>query len=289
TGKRAQFEEEQKRIDRLAWWEEVRAALPGFPGAEVFHVHPIGLVGNFLGRAFHFTLPMMKQLFPGARPEDLQGVADELNAHIEFYKLDSPLRRAHFFAQVMQEVGPSFRLEEGFVWKSSALMMFTYFKKNPMQAIAHGYEKVISLKADGTRMVQEDFEAIANGAYGGRSDLGNGDYKSGDGWRYRGRGMKQLTGRTNYREFTNWHKNHQGEWPEDRANFEEDPDLVSLPKYAVRSAAYFWVAHELPAIADKGATADQVNAITRVVNSRTDSYEARVVNFQKINIRGDFN
>ncbi|RBJ72120.1 chitinase, partial [Pseudomonas sp. MWU12-2534b] len=174
-----------------------------------------------------------------------------------------PLRREHFFAQVMQETGPSLNLEEGFVWRAEALITnFSYFNKNPKIAKAHGYETKKGIKADGTRMTRDDFEVIANGAYGGRAELGNGDYESGDGWRYRGRGMKQLTGRENYKNFTGWNKGNCAEWPGDVVDFEEDPDLLIQPKYAARSAAYFWVSRRLPDIADRGATANQVNAIT---------------------------
>lgn len=285
-----QHGEERKRIEMLAWWNEVKAGVPGFPGPEVFHFNPIGMVGNFRGSKFQFTLKMMKRLFPMARVEDLQDLVDEFNARIELYKLDSSLRRAHFFAQVKQETGSSLTLEEGFVWKASSLIdNFSYFKKNRKKAVAHGYEKTRPIKADGTRMMQEDFEEIANGAYGGRAELGNGDYESGDGWRYRGRGMKHLTGRANYREFTNWNKGHENDWPDDVENFEENPDLLLQPKYAARSAAYFWVTRRLPDIADQGATANQVNAITAIVNRNTDSYAARVANFEEIYNRGDFN
>lgn len=290
TGPKPQHEEEQKRIDKLAWWDEVKVGVPGFPGAKVFHVNPVGLVGNFRRSKFQFTLQMMKRLFPKAQVEDLQGLVDEFNAHIEIYKLDSPLRRTHFFAQVMQETGSFLTLEEGFVWKASSLISsFLYFRKNPKQAVAHGYEKTKPIKADGTRMVQGDFEAIANGAYGGRAELGNGDYESGDGWKYRGRGMKQLTGRANYRGFANWNKEHQNEWPDEIVNFEENPDLLIQPRYAARSAAYFWVTRGLHQIADQGATANQVNAITAIVNLHTDSYGVRVTNFETINNWGDFN
>ncbi|RQR67610.1 glycoside hydrolase family 19 protein [Burkholderia sp. Bp9126] len=290
TGPKSQHEEEQKRIEKLVWWDEVRAGVSGFPGAEVFHVNPIGVIGNFFGGKFQFTLQMMRPIFPGAQGDILQAVVDEFNAHIDVYKLNSPIRRAHFFAQVMQETGASLNLEEGFVWAADALIInFSYFRKNPEIARAHGYEKERGIKADGTRMVQEDFELIANGAYGGRGELGNGDYDSGDGWRYRGRGMKQLTGRANYRDFSRWNKGHQTEWSDDVVDFEESPDLLTQPKYAARSAAYFWVTHGLPEIADRGATENQVNAITEIVNKNTKSYAKRVENFETINGRGDFN
>ncbi|NTX26552.1 glycoside hydrolase family 19 protein [Burkholderia pyrrocinia] len=290
TGPKPQHVEEQKRVDQLAWWEDVKAGAADFPGADVFHVNPIGMVGNFIGGKFQFTLQMMKRIFPAADIEILQAVIDEFNAHIDTYKLNTPLRREHFFAQVMQETGPSLNLEEGFVWGAEALIInFSYFKKNPKIARAHGYEAKKGIKADGTRMTQEDFELIANGAYGGRAELGNGDYESGDGWRYRGRGMKQLTGRANYKDFTGWNKRNRAEWPEDVVDFEEDPDLLTQPRYAARSAAYFWVCRHLPDIADRGATANQVNAITAVVNKKTDSYANRVDNFERFRNRGDFN
>ncbi|RDK01853.1 glycoside hydrolase family 19 protein [Paraburkholderia lacunae] len=290
TGPQVQHEAEQRRIEKLVWWDDVKPHVTDLPGSDVFHIHPIGLVGNFCKGKFQFTLAMMQRLFPHADRDVLQEVADELNAHLEAYKLDTPLRRTHFFAQVMQETGPSLSREEGFVWKASSLISsFSYFHHHPDQANGHGYHQIKGIKADGTHMSQADFEAIANGAYGGRTELGNGDYASGDGWRYRGRGLKQLTGRANYRTFSRWHATLQNEWPGEVLDFEENPDLLVQPKYAVRSAAYFWVAHNLPAKADKGASAQQVNAITAIVNLNADSYAARVSNFNTIYSRGDFN
>jgi len=101
--------------------------------------------------------------------------------------------------------------------------------------------------------------------------------------------MKQLTGRANYRGFTNWNEENKGEWPDDILDFEETPDFLTQSKYAARSAAYFWVTRGLSKIADQGATENQVNAITAIVNLHTDSCAARVANFETINNRGDLN
>ena len=284
-----EHEEEKKRIAKLVWWDEVQAGVPGFPGPDVFHIHPAALVGNFCRSGFQFTLQMMQRLFPHVTAQDLQQIADELNAHLDVYKLDTPLRRTHFFAQVMQETGSNLNLEESFIWKASALIAkFSYFGSHPAEAHAHGYATVRPIKADGTRMNQADFEAIANGAYGGRAELGNGSHASGDGWRYRGRGMKQLTGRANYHAFTRWQTGHQADFQNDVIDYEEDPDVLTQPKYAARSAAFFWVTNHLPELADHGSMPAQVNAITAVVNLHTDSYAARVENFQAIWNRGDF-
>ncbi|MGO4815577.1 hypothetical protein AB4156_39360 [Cupriavidus sp. 2MCAB6] len=81
----------------------------------------------------------------------------------------------------------------------------------------------------------------------------------------------------------------QNEWPQEVVDFETNPDLLVQPKYAARSAAYFWVDRNLPEKADQGETATQVNAITEVVNLHTDSYAARVENFNSIYSGGYLN
>lgn len=279
---------EQERIDKLSWWDDV-SGVADFPASStIWHFNPTIFIQN-MSREFQFTLQMMLKIFAHANHTSLQEIADELNDHIAFYKLDTPLRRTHFFAQVMQETGQNLTVEEGFVWRASSLKTtFSYFSHHPVDADLHGYASTRPIKADGTRMNQADFEAIANGAYGGRADLGNGDYASGDGWNYRGRGLKQLTGRANYRDFTNWHRANQKEWPQDILDFEATPNLLTQMKYATRSAAFFWVRHNLATEADKGAQAANVNAITSIVNLYTDSYGARVNNFDLINNQGIF-
>jgi hypothetical protein len=88
TGPQAQHEEEQKRIEKLVWWDDVKAGLTDLPASDVFHIHPVGLVGNFGKNEFRFTLAMMQHMFPHADNAELQEVMDELNAHIGLYKLD---------------------------------------------------------------------------------------------------------------------------------------------------------------------------------------------------------
>lgn len=287
------WQAEKQRIEKLKIWDGLQS-VEGFPASSnVYHFHPVGTIGNFSAAGFMFTLEMMQRLFPvvaQSKSTELTAIADELNAHIDFYRLDTPLRRSHFFAQVLQETGLNLALEEGFVYKAGSLKeLFSYFKHHPEEADAHGYAETRPIKADGTEMNHSDFEAIANGAYGGRADLGNGDIKSGDGWKYRGRGLKQLTGKNNYYNLTAWHLAHQGEWPTDVIDFNNDPDALTKIKYATRSAAYFWVSNRLFLEADKGSAPEHVNAITAIVNRYTGSYAQRVSNFNEIYNRGDFN
>ncbi|MBT2337749.1 hypothetical protein J7E36_01095 [Pseudomonas fluorescens] len=278
---------EKERIRQLCWWDEV-AEKVGLPGdGKVYHFHPVGLGMSLKYAGFIFTLDTMRKIYPGltaGRDKDLQEIANELNAHLHFYRLETPLRRAHFFAQIIQETGPDFTVQEDFSYAAKSLIkIFSYFRDNPSKAEEHGYEiRSGKIKANGRSMTQADYEAIANGAYGSRGELGNRGVFSGDGWKYRGRGLKQLTGRYNYRELQAWHHQNSIEWPDDHPDFIESPDLLLTMKYAVRSAAHFWSKNKLYKIADEGSGAETVDRITKIVNKSTDSYTQRRENFLKV-------
>ncbi|MGI0014973.1 MAG: glycoside hydrolase family 19 protein, partial [Nitrososphaera sp.] len=130
----------------------------------------------------------------------------------------------------------------------------------------------------GTRHVSlENQIAIANRAYGSRN--GNGNIASGDGWKYRGRGLKHLTGKSNYSAFSTFHEEFWGE----SVDFVEHPELLQSDfKYTVRSGVYFWLENNLSDEADKGASGDEVDAITRIINQATNSYDKRRNNFIRI-------
>ncbi|WP_139210189.1 hypothetical protein [Pseudomonas delhiensis] len=271
---------EKTRIKELSWWGEVaeRGILP--KDGTAYHFNPIGMAVSFISNDFIFTLEIMQAIYPDLSPSrnsDLQEIATELNGNLDFYKLDTPLRRAHFFAQILQETGSDLAVTEGFYYSSTSLKsLFSYFRAHPNEADAHGYSiRAGKIKSNGEPMGQLDFEAIANGAYGGRSELGNGSYDSGDGWRYRGRGLKQLTGRYNYSRFTEWHNSNSSLLGGGSVNFLQNPDLLSSMKYAARSAAFFWLSNNLYSIADRGATDDVVNSVTNVINHGTDELSRR--------------
>lgn len=138
------------------------------------------------------------------------------------------------------------------------------------------------VKENGVPMTRVDHEAIANGAYGGRTDLGNRGVATGDGWKYRGRGLKQLTGLDNYMQFQQWHSRFSGRWQDGCVDFVSNPDLLLEMKYAVRSAASFWLNNKLYEMADKGGAPDVVDLITAVVNKYTNTYGERRANFKDL-------
>lgn len=287
TGTKPEHAEELKRIERLIWWDEVRTGVPGFPGPEVFHMHPVGLVGNFRA-GFLFTLAMLQHIFPGAEASVIQDVINELNAHIDLFMLDSALRREHFMAQVKQETGPALQLHnESLNYAAQALTTgtFSYFTKHPKEADLYGRNKEHPANQ----------EAIANRVYAGQDH--NGSPESGDGYRYRGRGMIQLTHRGGYQRFTKWHRANSVAWPQDSSvDFEVEPETVSQIKYAVRSACYFWVENGLFLLADNGATQSVVDTITKIINpglfqgkenkTKTESIDGRRYNFEEIHVWG---
>jgi len=109
--------------------------------------------------------------------------------------------------------------------------------------------------------------AIANRVYANR--MGNGDFNSGDGSKFKGRGYIQLTGKDNYSAFDKVVDD----------NILENPDLVAT-KYPLLSAAWFWNKNGLNALADKGGTDLDVTAITKRVNGGTHGLADRITKFK---------
>jgi len=108
-------------------------------------------------------------------------------------------------------------------------------------------------------------EYASGEAYEGRKDLGN--THRGDGKRYRGRGLIQVTGRSNYKRFTKWVRETQPDAPD----FEEEPELVSKFPWALLSAVWYWTAHDLNKLADE----DGIVRITRIVNGGLNGLDSR--------------
>lgn len=209
----------------------------------------------------------LSDVFPDADRDRLAQVAREVDLQIVTAQLNSPERLAHFFGQVLQEVGPRMRLVESLDDRADRLgSIFSYFRRNPDEAQLYGR----------TADHPADQEAIANRAYADRN--GNGNVESGDGWRFRGRGLKQVTGRAGYRAFTEDHALMFGE----QVDFEAEPDLLGTPSYAARSALWFWRANGLFVLADAGINRAAADSITAIINPGTDTYGQRWENVRRL-------
>jgi putative chitinase len=113
-------------------------------------------------------------------------------------------------------------------------------------------------------------DKIANHVYANR--MGNGDEASGEGNAFKGRGLIQLTGKNNYKAFSDYIK-------EDMLI---NPHLLESPKYACLSAAWFFSTNGLNAIADKGSDIDTITAITKRINGGINGLQDRIENFNKV-------
>lgn len=172
----------------------------------------------------------------GIAPTQARAFADPLAAACERFGIDNPQRVAGFVAQCRAESAGFSRLEEGLYYTT------------PERIRAVFPSRVPNLSAAG-RLARNP-QALANCVYANR--LGNGDEASGDGWRYRGRGLIQLTGRDNYAAAA----------AGCGKLYLERPDLVAKPEDACLTAAWFWASAGLNALAD----IRDWNGITRRVN-----------------------
>jgi putative chitinase len=163
-----------------------------------------------------------------------------LKSAMNYYKM-TPERAAHFFAQTAHETGEYKSFSENLNYSADGLKK-TFGKYFP-DKLNESYAK--------------QPEKIANRVYGNR--MGNGDETSGEGWKYRGRGALQLTGKNNYQLFSNYLKR-----PEIMAN----PDLVAT-EFAFESAMFFFDNNKLWAIADKGVNDETILAMTKRINGGT--------------------
>jgi putative chitinase len=169
------------------------------------------------------------------------------------FELNTPLRLAHFLAQAGHESGGFKVLNENLNYGAKGLRSI-FGKYFPDDATALAYERKP--------------EKIANVVYASR--MGNGDKASGDGYKFRGRGCIQLTGKDNYVAFGK----------SINENIATNPDLVAT-KYPLLSAAWFFHKNGLHKIADGGATDAVVTSVTKRVNGGTIGLSDRIKHFKE--------
>jgi putative chitinase len=169
---------------------------------------------------------------------------EPLKETFEKYQINTPKRQAAFIGQCMHESGGFKLLQENLNYSAKGLMA-TWPSRFPNEEVANEYAR--------------NPEKIANKVYGGR--MGNADESSGEGWKYRGRGIKQLTGKENYQRC--------GEAL--GVDLVGNPDLLLEPKYATLSAGWFWNKHNLNDLADKS----DIETMTKRINGGLLGLDAR--------------
>lgn len=160
------------------------------------------------------------------------------------YQINTPLRKAHFLAQITHESGCFKFTVENLNYSAKAL--YAVFRKYfPNMEMANNYARKP--------------EQIANKVYADR--MGNGNEASGDGWKYRGRGLIQLTGKDNYSKFAN----------ATGINTINNPKSLSEPQWALASACWFWTQRNLNRYADQ----NDLVMITKRINGGTNGLSSR--------------
>ena len=219
------------------WAKIMGSTTPAAPAAA-----PVAIVTS--------TGPMKIEKLKGHIPD---AVLAQIPDTVAKFDLGTPLRLAHFLAQCGHESGGFKAVVENLNYGAKGLVG-TFKKYFPTEAAALPYERKP--------------EKIANRVYANR--MANGDEASGDGFRFRGRGYIQLTGRANYTSFNKF--------------VDEDvvasPDLVAT-KYPLLSAAWFFHSNGLHKLADGGATDTVVTTVTKRVNGGTIGLADRIKHFKE--------
>jgi len=257
-------------------------AADGIVGKNTLLALDEALIDGWKNKCNLVTGEMLKAVF-GHRNSTLEQrntVANEINYAINFAMLDSHERLAHFLGQCKHESGGEVLISESLVYSVERLKRtFTYYRERPNLAEQHGY----------TNKNKAAAEAIANTIYddANRSKYNKlGNDKLGDGWKYRGRGIKQITGKYNYRAFTKYHKSV---WGED-IDFVKTPGLILTDaKYSVRAALWFWLSNNVAKKADQGINDKAIEEVTVSINGGKNGLKQRMANTYKIYNSGDFN
>jgi len=195
-----------------------------------------------------------------AKVKDIGKWLDAVVATCQEFEINTPQRIASFLAQTSHESGGYTMLSDNLNYKAATLAACW-----PNRFAVLGADKK-PIKENGklvptavANSIAGKPELIANMVYSSR--MGNGPAESGEGWKYRGRGLKQLTGKDNYARCG----------AALGVDLIGNPDLLLEPIYAARSAGWFWKANNLASFADAG----DIKGMTKKINGGYIGLEAR--------------
>jgi putative chitinase len=191
------------------------------------------------------TLELLKAVCPKTKTSTLEQYIAPLGDVCEYYEISQTSKRlAAFIAQVAHESGGFNFTKENLNYGAKGLMT-TFRKYFPTESLAKQYER--------------NPQMIANKVYANR--MGNGDEASGDGWKYRGRGLIQLTGKDNYTRFSTALE----------VTLDEAVEYMETPAGACASAGWFWDNNQLNKYCDR----DDFIGLTKRINGGTNGLADR--------------
>jgi putative chitinase len=195
------------------------------------------------------TLGQLKQMLP--KNPYVADWHEALSQLLPDYDINTPQRIAAFVAQCAHESGNFMVLKENLNYKPATLRKI-FPKYFPTDAIANDYATRLNKQA-----------AIANRAYANR--MGNGDESSGEGWKFCGRGLIQLTGKNNYQAFADSLE----------MNINDVPEYLGTFEGAAQSACWFWETNNLNRFADK----NDIKGLTKAINGGYIGLEDRIKHY----------
>jgi putative chitinase len=190
------------------------------------------------------SITQMKAVLPRLNWEKAQLYIPFITTVLPKFGIDTPLRKAHFLAQVAHESGGLQFTQENLNYSAQGLRS-VFGKYFPTIELANAYARKP--------------EKIANRVYASR--MGNGNEAGGDGWKFRGRGLIQLTGKENYQKFGQ----------DNGIDCVKNPDLLLQPEWALASACWFWKKNNLNKFADQ----DDIIMVTKKINGGTHGLNDR--------------
>jgi putative chitinase len=225
--------------------------MPGAFGRDVpldaimrFPIGQASPLGHGEDRPFRLTPMLLRRIFPATTQAAADKFADPLTTFMARYEIDTVKRMAAFFGQIAVESSQLQVVEENLTYTSEDRLREVFGSKLPKGSL-------------------EDFtrapEKLGNRVYANVG--GNGNEVSGDGYRYRGRGLIQLTLKDNYKAFA----------AHSRVDVVAEPDLVAKPTYAVWSACWYWDSRRLNGLADTR----QIRRLTLKINAAALELPAR--------------
>jgi predicted chitinase len=210
-------------------------------------------------------------------PDFVNLLASAMSDLAEAYAIKTPLRVAHFLSQIGHESNFKMKAESG-NYKAKRMREVFGCKGGMKNYDATKDDCKLGRLRDKLWTEETKYAGNAHNllSYAYASRLGNGDEASGDGFKYRGRGMVQLTGKTNYSDFT---KSHNLKLPGDRQDFVANPELLTtVLKYGVESAFFFWDVRNINEAADR----DSIEEVTKLVNGGLNGLSDRKLRVARV-------
>lgn len=197
------------------------------------------------------TQQQIRRCIPNVNGKKLDSFVAGFNMFAVHFGIDTPMRIAMYLSQVMHESGNLHHYEENLNYSAEGLLKTfpRYFTEETAKEYAHQPLR------------------IANRVYANR--MGNGNEASGDGYKFKGRGLIQMTGRSMYQRF------NDSEWCTE--NVLECPDKVASYPLDQVSAMWFWTEHKLNEVADKG----DVDKVTKIINGGINGLSNRKYLYRK--------